>query len=180
VESSAERWSGNVKKVNKVATSPKSQIRGLEVSTLQDRLAVCRLLPGDPVPKWAWSGALASVTRTRDELSIVCAEDGVPEGVSCERGWRCLSVQGPIAFSEVGVLASLLTPLAEAGISVFAVSTYETDYLLVKQDALSRAQEALASWGHVVHRSPGGGGPPFRGRRRPTTARVSAAPQRQR
>jgi len=92
------------------------------------------------------------VTRTQEELSIVCAEGIVPEGVSCERGWRSLRVRGRIAFSQVGVLSSLVAPLAEGGISVFVVSTYDTDYVLVKQDALSSAQEVLVSHGHVVHR----------------------------
>lgn len=141
-----------MKKVNKVATSPKAEIRGLAIWTLKDRLAVCRLPPKDPVPEWAWSGSFSSVTRTEDELSVVCAEGIVPEGMLCERGWRCLRVQGPIAFSEIGVLSSLVTPLAEAGISMFVVSTYDTDYVLVKQDALSSAQDVLVSHGHVVHR----------------------------
>jgi hypothetical protein len=141
-----------VKKVNKVATSPKAEIRGLAIWTLKDRLAVCRLPLGDPVPEWAFSGSFCSVTRTQDELSVVCAEGIVPEGMLCERSWRCLRVQGPIAFSEVGVLSSLVTPLAEAGISMFVVSTYDTDYVLVKQDALSSTQDVLVSHGHVVHR----------------------------
>lgn len=124
----------------------------LTVFTLPDRLAVCRLSPGDPFPGWAFSGSFCSVTRTQEELSVVCAEGIVPEGMPCERGWRCLRVHGPIAFSEIGVLSSLVIPLAEVGISIFVVSTYDTDYVLVKEDALPRAQEVLVSHGHAVHR----------------------------
>ena len=135
-----------------VLTGMARSTKGLTISTLPDRLAVCRLPPGDPVPEWAFSGWFCSVTRTQDELSVVCAEGIVPERMSCERGWRCLRVQGPIAFSEIGVLSSLVTPLAEVGISIFVISTYDTDYVLVKQDALSSAQDVLVSHGHVVHR----------------------------
>ena len=107
------------------------------------RLAVCRLDPQVAVPDWALSGDFFSITRTTDELSIVCSEAGVPEGVLCERGWAGLKVEGPLDLSLTGVLASLAQPLAEAGISIFAVSTYDTDYLLVKVGDLERAVAVL-------------------------------------
>src|SRR4051794_12634751 len=117
---------------------------------LPDVYAVSRLGPAEPVPPWAFTGDLISVTRSRDELSIVCREGAVPTGVRCERGWRCLRVAGVLAFSLVGVLASLTAPLAAAGVSVFALSTFDTDYLLVREPDLARTLEALKAAGHVI------------------------------
>jgi len=112
--------------------------------------AVCRLEPGAPIPIWSTADDFFSITRTADELSVVCRQDAVPDGINCERGWRCLRVAGTIPFSVVGVLASLTAPLAEAGISVFAISTFDTDYLLVKENDLAAALAAFRRAGHVV------------------------------
>jgi hypothetical protein len=112
--------------------------------------AVCRLGGSAAVPAWATTGDFLSVTRTAEELSVVCPEAAVPEGVRCERGWRRLRVAGTVPFSAVGVLASLAGPLAAAGVSLFAVSTFDTDYLLVKGDHLERAVGALRGAGHLV------------------------------
>jgi hypothetical protein len=112
-------------------------------------LAICRLGSDSPIPSWATAGDFFSISRTADELSIVCRQDAVPDGVLCERGWRCLRVAGTIPFSLVGVLASLMVPLAEAGISVFANSTFDTDYLLVKEKDLTAALDALNQQGHT-------------------------------
>lgn len=101
------------------------------------------------LPK-ATAGSFFSITRTADELSVVCRQDAVPEGVVCQRGWRCLRVAGTIPLSVVGVLASLAAPLAEAGISAFAVSTFDTDYLLVKDKDLKAALESLRAAGQLV------------------------------
>jgi hypothetical protein len=114
--------------------------------------AICRLGGGSPIPPWATAGPFFSITRTADELSVVCGQDDVPEGVSCERGWRCLRVAGAMPFSVVGVVASLTAPLAEAGISVFAVSTFVTDYLLVNEDLWERAVDVLVRYGHAVQK----------------------------
>jgi len=111
---------------------------------------ICRLNPEAEVPAWAGSGDLVSVTRTADELSIVCAEAAVPEGVRVDRGWRSFKVKGPLDLSLIGVLASLSGPLAQAKVNIFAVSTYDTDYLLVKQAQLARASEALIQAGHCL------------------------------
>jgi hypothetical protein len=112
--------------------------------------AECRLEPDAPIAAWSTTGDLFSITRTADELSIVCRQDAVPEGINCERGWRCLRVAGTIPLSVVGVLASLTAPLAEAWISVFVNSTFDTDYLLVKAEDLYRAVEALWGQGHTI------------------------------
>ncbi len=122
----------------------------LTLIVLDGNFAVCRLEPGAPIPPWATAGDLFSITRTADELSVVCHQDAVPEGIPCERGWRCIRVAGTIPFSVVGVLASLTAPLAEAGISVFAISTFDTDYLLVKAEDIETAIDILRRRGHTI------------------------------
>lgn len=119
---------------------------------LAERLAVCRLPATTPWPSPAQSTGFWSVTRTSGELSVVCAEDVVPsgDGVRVEAGWRLLEVAGPLDFSLVGVMAGITASLAAAGISVFVVSTYDTDYVLVRSATLERAVEALRSAGHTV------------------------------
>jgi putative acetyltransferase len=117
---------------------------------LDGTFGVCRLASDASIPTWATAGGFLSITRTTDELSVVCRQDAVPEGILCERGWRCWRVAGTIPFSVVGVLASLTAPLAEAGISVFAISTFDTDYLLVKEQDLMAALDALRRQGYTV------------------------------
>jgi hypothetical protein len=112
--------------------------------------AVGRLEPDATIPPWATAGDFFSITRTTDELSVVCPQEAVPEGVQCERGWRCLRVAGTMPFSVVGILASLTAPLAEAGISVFAISTFDTDYLFVKAEDLESAVDVLRRRGHTI------------------------------
>jgi hypothetical protein len=122
----------------------------LALIVVDGTFAVCRLEPDTPIPSWATGGHFFSITRTADELSVVCHQDDVPDGIPTERGWRCLRVVGTIPFSVVGILASLTAPLAEAGISVFAVSTFDTDYLLVKEQDLGAALEFLRRRGHTI------------------------------
>jgi hypothetical protein len=117
---------------------------------LAGTFAICKLEPAAPIPPWATADELFSITRTAEELSIICRQDAVPEGILCERGWRCWRVAGTIPFSVVGVLASLTALLAEAGISVFAISTFDTDYLLVKAEDLGRAVDILRRQGHTI------------------------------
>jgi uncharacterized protein len=121
----------------------------LRLAILPNRLAVCRLALDAVMPSWI-RGTFTSVTRTRDELSIVCDDNAVPADVKAERDWRALHVVGPIPFEMTGVAAALVTPLAEAGISVFLVATFDTDYLLVKNDAFARAVDVLRGAGHDV------------------------------
>ena len=111
-------------------------------------LAVCRLPAGTPAPSWASDARFSSVTATPSELSIVCPEDRVPEGVPGQGGWACLELIGPFSFSLTGVLASCLEPLALAGIPIFAVSTFDTDWILVPAERLDDAVRALAAAGH--------------------------------
>jgi hypothetical protein len=120
----------------------------LNLDPLDGLFAIAKLPPDAAIPSWASSGPFFSITRSADELSIVCPEAQVPSGVQAERGWRCVRVAGTMDFSVVGVLASLVGPLAEAGISVFAVSTFDTDYLLLKEAEWERAKERLVGAGH--------------------------------
>lgn len=119
---------------------------------------MCQLASDAPVPSWAQEGGFFSVTRSTDELSIVCeehvceehasTEQRLPEGVRVERGWVALRLEGPFSFSMTGVLASFLEPLAVEKIPIFAISTFDTDYVLVKREDLERAQKALRAAGH--------------------------------
>ena len=111
---------------------------------------MCRLAPATPIADWAVGPGLLSLTYTRDELSVVVEESRAPQAVRAQRDFRALRVAGPLGFDEVGVLASLAAPLAEAGVSIFAISTYDTDYILVRQADLGRAVAALSAAGHTV------------------------------
>jgi len=130
-----------------------AETRHLELSLLPEHFAISRLAADSPVPYWATQGPFSSVTRTGDELSVVTELSRVPASVQSEPGWRVLKVHGPFVLSEVGVLAALAKPLAEARISWFAVSTFDTDYLLVASETLSAAIAALERAGHTIHRS---------------------------
>ena len=124
--------------------------RALTLELVEGRYAVVRLGPGDAVPPWAQGGPFVSVTRTDAELSIVCPEEAVPAPASAERGWRCFRVRGFLGFGMTGILASLAAPLASSGVSIFVVSTYDTDYLMVQDRDLERARDALTRAGHTV------------------------------
>ena len=125
--------------------------RPLTILVLQETFAICRLTKNSSVPKWALLGDFYSVTRTSDELSVVCSQVNVPEGITCDKGWRCLKVEGPLDLSLTGVIASLAATLAHASISIFGVSTYDTDYLMVREKDLQRAVLVLSQAGHEVH-----------------------------
>lgn len=122
----------------------------LTLTILPGAYAVCRLDAGKPVPAWAWSGAVCSVTRTPDELSIICSADAVPADVRREGDWRCLQLRGPFPFTMTGVLRAVLAPLAEAGIGILALSTYDTDYVWVKEQLLEQALASLREAGHQI------------------------------
>ena len=109
---------------------------------------MCRLAANADIPEWMHTGKFHCVTRTADELSIVCTEDNLPEDVITERGWVALKLEGPFPFSMTGVLAAFLQPLAQARIPIFAISTFDTDYVLLQQRALEPAVAALCAAGH--------------------------------
>lgn len=122
----------------------------LKLFDVAGMFAVCKLPTDSPIPAWATAGDFFSVSRTPDELSVVYRQEAVPEGVVSEKDWRCLRVAGSMPFTLVGVLASLTTPVAKAGVGVFAFSTFDTDYLLVKEANLPKAVAALRAAGHEV------------------------------
>ncbi|HSI81175.1 MAG TPA: ACT domain-containing protein [Solirubrobacterales bacterium] len=122
----------------------------LSITALADQLAIWRVGPREPLPAEPKAASLWAVVRTADELSVVGPEGEVPEGVPVERGWRALMVAGPLNFELTGVLAALAASLAEAEISIFAISTYDTDYVLVREDRLDDALEALRAGGFEI------------------------------
>ena len=128
----------------------------LQLALLSETLAICRLDPGAPIPEWAQGENFLSISRTTDELSVICSQGQVPEGVKKDGGWRCFKVEGTLDVPITGVLAALTTPLAFEGISVFAVSTFDTDYLLVQKKYLEKAITVLIRSGHHVEYPQGG------------------------
>ena len=125
-------------------------MKKLSLSLLPHTYAVCQFHPDKHIPYWALMGDFVSLTRTNEELSIACQEDNVPDDIEAERGWRCVQVQGAFDFSAAGVHASLAIPLAEADISVLAIATYATDYLLIKEKNVERALQVLERAGHYI------------------------------
>jgi len=136
-----------------VVTFPSELSHHLKYRVLGEQLAVCRLASHARIPDWAQEGEFFCVVRTRDELSVVCTEDAcagdrIPDGAPVERGWLALKLEGPFPFSMTGVLASFVQPLAEAQIPIFAISTFDTDYVLIKRENLEQAVATLAAAGH--------------------------------
>lgn len=123
----------------------------MDLRVLPERLSVCRLPADAPWPVPPAGASFYSATRTEGEVSVVCLEDAAPEGARVEPDWRALEVAGPLDFGMVGVMAALTAPLADVDVSVFVVSTYDTDYVLVHAAALERAVRGLREAGHTVH-----------------------------
>ena len=122
----------------------------LRFSILPGEWTIAQLAPDTPLPIWALGpAAFLSVTRTAAELSIVAPTSSVPAGIHAERGWSVLKLQGPFAFDQTGILASIAVPLANAGIGIFTLSTFDTDYLLVKAAQRPAALAALLAAGHI-------------------------------
>jgi hypothetical protein len=124
--------------------------RGLRLALLPEPVAICRLPPTASPPAWATAATHWSMTRTPEELSIVCPEIVVPLDVEASRGWRALRVEGPVPLDQTGVLASVTTPLAAAHVSMLVIATYETDYVLIPAAQRNAAIAALDAAGHEV------------------------------
>ena len=122
----------------------------LKMSIMKDSYGICRFDPNISIPQWALKGNFTSVTKTPEELSVVCPLEYIPDNVLCEKSWRALKVEGPLDFSLTGILASISSILAQSNISIFAVSTYDTDYVFVKEKDLDAAAEALSMKGYRV------------------------------
>ena len=128
---------------------PKRRIE-LKFDWLPGPFAVVKLPAAAPIPDWALTGPFTSVTRTSDELSIVCPAANLPPSVNPDSHWTCFKLQGPFAFSQVGILAAFIGPLAESGVPIFAVSTYDTDYVLIQEEFAGMALGALREAGHEL------------------------------
>jgi hypothetical protein len=123
----------------------------MELQVLEETLALARLAADAPVPAWVAGRDFLAVVRTRSELSIVCRDDAVPRThTEVERGFRALAVVGTLDFALTGIVAALSTPLAAAGISIFGISTYDTDHILVREENLAAAKAALVAAGHTI------------------------------
>ena len=143
----------------------------IPVMVLPGEVAVCRLSPDANVAEIIGAHPIYSVTRTADELSLVCAATAVPDGAAVERGWRVLKVTQMLDFAQVGLLASLLDPLMKERVSVFVISTYNTDYVLVKEEDLKVAITALRVADHrviILGEEPAAIDPPLKRRSRPS------------
>jgi hypothetical protein len=122
----------------------------LTMKLLKEEYGVCRLDKTELIPEWSKNSEFYSITRTQEELSIVCSLACIPEDIKCEKAWRILKIQGPLDFSLIGILASISTVLADNKISIFAISTYDTDYILIKNKELNNAIEALIKEGYEI------------------------------
>jgi uncharacterized protein len=134
---------------------PRPPRRRLKFRRLPGPYAIVRLAPDAAVPDWATKGNFTSVSRTADELSIVCPAENIPNSVDPGRRWSCLKLEGPFPFSQTGVLLSFIEPLSNNGIPIFAISTYDTDYVLVQEEFAGVTRQALGNAGHELV---GGGG----------------------
>lgn len=126
---------------------PDHQLRFRRLSALY---AIVRLAADAPIPDWATQGEFTSITRTADELSIVCAAGNLPREINSPERWTCLKLEGPFPFSLTGVLLSFIEPLSTNGVPIFAVSTYDTDYVLIQENSGDRAIELLKHAGHEL------------------------------
>ncbi len=122
----------------------------LKFRQLPDLYAIVRQAPDAPVPNWATIGDFTSITRTADELSIVCPADNVPKDIDPGPHWVCLKLEGPFPFSQTGVLLSFIEPLSTNGVPIFAVSTYDTDYVLISKEHIDLAVDLLHEAGHQL------------------------------
>ena len=129
-------------------TNREAASQRLRFRQLPDLYAIVRLAPNTPIPAWAAQGDFSSITRTAEELSIVCPLNNIPKDVNAGPRWICLKLEGPFPFSQTGVLLSFIEPLSTNAIPIFAISTYDTDYILVQKEFQDAALEALQSAGH--------------------------------
>jgi len=125
-------------------------IHRITLELAEGEYAVSRLNAGATIPTWADGSGFVTISRSAFELSIVCLAGRVPDGTNTEPGWRCLRFVGPFAFGAVGIVLSVVRPLAEGGLGVFVVSTFDGDHILIKQADLSNALVLLASAGHIL------------------------------
>ena len=124
--------------------------RKLKLSLLKDKYGICSLPATAPIPDWALNEAMLSITRTKDELTIVCRHDLIPPQCMSDLNWRCFRIDGTFDLYQTGVISSISSTLAEAGISIYVISTYDTDYFLVQEDKLEQTISVLSNSGHSI------------------------------
>ncbi|WP_395589280.1 ACT domain-containing protein [Pseudomonas sp. TR47] len=122
----------------------------VKLNVLAGTYSVCRLGPEELIPTWADGEGFVTISRSQDELSIVCLQSRIPEAIMCDRDWACLKFVGPFAFDETGIVLSVIKPLSESNIGVFVVSTFDGDHMLLKQSDLDKALPLLTAAGHVT------------------------------
>lgn len=122
----------------------------LTLSVLEPLFAVCKIKGSQLLPEWATKGEFWTISKTSDEVSIVCDQNFIPPEVTAEKNWRAIKVLGPLDFSLTGILSSIANPLAENKISIFAISTFDTDYILIKQSELNNAVNILSKSGFKI------------------------------
>jgi hypothetical protein len=126
----------------------------MTLNILPQIFTICRLDPGTEIPSWIKQSIFFSISKSSEELSIVCEERLVPTGIKSESSWRALQVKGPLDFSLTGILSSIAKPLADSKISIFSISTFDTDYVLVKNESLDRTCSCLTKAGFSFSNSP--------------------------
>ncbi|MCP4257397.1 MAG: ACT domain-containing protein [Planctomycetes bacterium] len=122
----------------------------LKLSLLKDKYGICTLPGTTEIPDWALMQSLISITRTKEELTIVCRQDLIPSKCQCDLNWRCFRVDGTFDLKQIGVIYSISSPLADVGISIYVISTYNTDYFLVQQDKVNHTISVLSNSGHSI------------------------------
>src|ERR1700676_50363 len=127
---------------------PPESSHQLKFLTIPNLYAIVHLAPHAPLPAWATKGEFTSITRTGDELSIVCAAENIPKEFALGPRWICLKLEGPFPISQPGALLSFIEPLSNNGVPIFAISTYDTDYVLIPQEHITRAVGLLREAGH--------------------------------
>ncbi len=118
----------------------------LTLSILPEKLGICHFAQKSPIPEWALEGNFSSITKTDQELSIVYPQEKIPGGVLFEKDWRAFRLEGVVDMYSVGIISALSKPLADNGISIFNISTYETNYILVEEKNLEKAKEVLGKF----------------------------------
>ena len=124
--------------------------RQLQLSLLKDKYGICTLPNTAPIPDWALTQSLASITRTEKELTIVCRLEILPSQYQSDLKWRCFKIDGSFDLNQIGVISSISSPLADAGISIYVISTYDTDYFLIQEQNLEKTISVLSSSGHYI------------------------------
>lgn len=127
-----------------------SKLKELVLSTLDGFFAICKLNPQTKIPNWALKGEFYSITRTSEELSILCPQKIIPDEITSVGRWRGLKIEGPFKFTEIGILNSITAPMASVNISLLSISTFDTDYVFIQDDQFEDALLILAANGHEV------------------------------